>query len=157
MEYALKETALVIATLLKERQTILLRKGGIHEPSGQFQIEARKFYLFPTYYHVNHDHFKPEVWDWIKEIENKKPPEGEIHIPGWSELIDNQWIGDEEELIKLGPKHIWSEDYILERFHSGNQPGLNCLTLHTHRLDPPLIIPYDPSYQGCRSWAELKL
>ena len=51
LKIALKEWASVCAALGDGRQIILLRKGGIYESAGEFEIEHRQFVLFPTYLH----------------------------------------------------------------------------------------------------------
>src|SRR5271168_430924 len=53
LKVGLKEWAAVCAALGDGRQIILLRKGGIYESAGEFEIEHRQFLLFPTYLHQN--------------------------------------------------------------------------------------------------------
>jgi hypothetical protein len=53
LRVALKEWASVCGALSRGRQIILLRKGGIYESAGEFEIEHRQFLLFPTYLHQN--------------------------------------------------------------------------------------------------------
>ncbi len=47
----LKEWATICNALERGRQIVLLRKGGIHESAGEFELEHREFLLFPTYLH----------------------------------------------------------------------------------------------------------
>ena len=47
--YALKEWATIVTALENGEQTVILRKGGILETASGFKIEARKFFLFPTF------------------------------------------------------------------------------------------------------------
>src|SRR5580692_10141938 len=53
LQIALKEWATVCDALATGRQIILLRKGGIYEAAGEFELENREFFLFPTYLHQN--------------------------------------------------------------------------------------------------------
>src|SRR3954447_24211157 len=53
LSVALKEWATVCRALESGRQILLLRKGGIYESGGEFQVENREFLLFPTYVHQN--------------------------------------------------------------------------------------------------------
>src|SRR5258706_7023725 len=53
LNVALKEWASVCNTLEEGRQIILLRKGGILEAIGGFELEHPQFFLFPTYLHQN--------------------------------------------------------------------------------------------------------
>src|SRR3990170_4065613 len=50
---ALKEWAIVCQALESGRQIVLLRKGGIHDIGGEFELEHREFLFFPTYLHQN--------------------------------------------------------------------------------------------------------
>src|SRR5436309_14463591 len=53
LNVALKEWASVCSALEEGRQIILLRKGGILEAIGGFELEYPQFFLFPTYLHQN--------------------------------------------------------------------------------------------------------
>ena len=53
LQVALKEWAVVCRALESGRQIILLRKGGIYEAAGEFEVENREFLLFPSYVHQN--------------------------------------------------------------------------------------------------------
>src|SRR3954468_20880087 len=53
LQVALKEWATVCHALETGRQMVLLRKGGIYEAAGEFEVENPEFLLFPTYLHQN--------------------------------------------------------------------------------------------------------
>src|SRR5437762_14278621 len=53
LNVALKEWASVCSALEEGRQILLLRKGGILEAIGGFELEHPQFFLFPTYLHQN--------------------------------------------------------------------------------------------------------
>ena len=57
-QLALKEWSAVVHALLDGRQTVLLRKGGIHEK--RFAVTASRFLLFPTVAHSHADRVRPE-------------------------------------------------------------------------------------------------
>jgi len=48
LRHALKEWAVTCRALAEGRQAILLRKGGIGEAGGAFQVEHTRFWLLPT-------------------------------------------------------------------------------------------------------------
>src|SRR6266853_2059215 len=48
---AFKEWAVVVDALGKGEQVLILRKGGIREPRGEFHVDHHEFWLFPTQYH----------------------------------------------------------------------------------------------------------
>src|SRR2546421_11105863 len=61
LSIALKEWATVCRALETGRQILLLRKGGILESIGGFELENPQFLLFPTYLHQNLAMLKPEA------------------------------------------------------------------------------------------------
>src|SRR5687767_1695492 len=61
LQVGLKEWAIVCHALEQGRQIILLRKGGIRESGGEFELEHRQFLLFPTYLHQTLNGLKPSV------------------------------------------------------------------------------------------------
>ena len=56
---ALKEWATIVNALENGKQTVILRKGGILETSSGFNVESKKFLLFPTWEHQEEKHVKP--------------------------------------------------------------------------------------------------
>ena len=50
-----KEWAFICEALGQGVQTIILRKGGISEGRGGFQIEHDRFFLYPTFDHQRND------------------------------------------------------------------------------------------------------
>src|SRR5437870_4262401 len=71
MNVALKEWAVVCQALSTGRQIILLRKGGISESTGGFELENREFLLFPTYLHQNVDMLKSEAHDHVEKRDDE--------------------------------------------------------------------------------------
>src|SRR5436309_9744278 len=61
LNIALKEWDTVCDALRSGRRMILLRKGGIAEGAGGFQVEHRQFLLFPTFVHQDYRMLKPEA------------------------------------------------------------------------------------------------
>src|ERR1700733_10380188 len=61
LSVALKEWATVCRALTEGRQMLLLRKGGIYESGGEFELEHRQFLFFPTYLHQNLKMLKPDA------------------------------------------------------------------------------------------------
>ena len=59
--FAFKEWAVTCQALAAGRQSLLLRKGGIHERNGRFEVEHAEFWLFPTRFHQNPDEIRDEA------------------------------------------------------------------------------------------------
>ena len=49
--HALKEWAVAVNALESGKTIMLLRKGGIHERGGRFQVAHEQVLLYPTYEH----------------------------------------------------------------------------------------------------------
>ena len=82
LQVALKEWATVCRALESGRQIILLRKGGIYEAAGEFEVEHREFLLFPTYVHQNLKMLKPS------EHEGFEPRSEENFLPFFFGPVD---------------------------------------------------------------------
>jgi hypothetical protein len=65
MTTALKEWSAAVHALLDGRQTVLLRKGGIHEK--RFAVAAQEFLLFPTVAHSHAERVRPEHRDLLAD------------------------------------------------------------------------------------------
>ena len=61
LNHAFKEWAIICQALAEGRQALILRKGGIAESTGEFQLEQMRFWLFPTYVHQQRSGIKPEA------------------------------------------------------------------------------------------------
>ena len=55
---AFKEWAIVCEALGKGQQSIIFRKGGIHEGKRGFQFKHDQFFLFPTRFHEQEQNVK---------------------------------------------------------------------------------------------------
>ena len=73
LRIALKEWAVVCRALADGRQSLLLRKGGIAETGGQFQIEHSRFWLYPTYVHQQAEGIIPAARDLLLQVESERP------------------------------------------------------------------------------------
>src|SRR3989304_10019603 len=71
---ALKEWAVTIKALDKGIQTILFRKGGIHEEGREFRIEHDRFLFYPTYEHQRDelvkDKFRKELYTILRDSDD---------------------------------------------------------------------------------------
>src|SRR5690349_24075785 len=67
LNVALKEWDTVCRALGAGKQILLLRKGGIFESAGGFEIENRHFVLFPTFLHQNPQMLKDDALKWYEK------------------------------------------------------------------------------------------
>jgi hypothetical protein len=152
---ALKEWAVVVAALRSGRQMLLLRKGGIHERRGGFEVEHREFFIFPTYLHQRDDDLVPEFHDELTRGRNTRPPDGWISIDTYCTVEEAFEVSELAPLTSLEGAHIMSWTAVETRFFYRSRPGLHVLALRAYRLPEPVVIPNTPRYDGCVSWVEL--
>lgn len=152
---ALKEWAVVCQALAEGRQTILIRKGGIEEIKGGFQVSHRDFWLFPTYVHQKAADLVPAVQEEFAAIQAAPPPPGRLPIQLYASVVDAVQVLELERLRALEGCHILSWECVAARFHYRNRPGVHVLTLRVHRRPEAVDLPAAPWYDGCVSWVEL--
>ena len=150
---ALKEWATVCRALEDGRQILLLRKGGIYEAAGEFELEHRQFLLFPTYLHQNlkmlkaseHAGFEPATAEPAK-----------IRISAAAQVTDILPVASRAAMDALNDQHVWAPPLIDMRFNYKPQNPLYLLLLRAFRLTDPVTIDNTPAYAGCKSWVPLE-
>jgi len=150
LQHALKEWATAIAALEAGETITLLRKGGIREVGGRFQVPQRRVVLFPTYEHQQPEALKPEYGDRV----GAKPGET-LRIGSWADITDVLLLRDAAALSDLSPHHIWSDRVAETRFNWKPTQPLYVLLLRVYCLPQPVWIEPRSQYGGCRSWIEL--
>ncbi len=156
MMKALKEWATVITALENGDQTVLLRKGGILETASGFQVEDRKFFLFPTYEHQDNSSLKSQFYRYLADVREQKPRDGFNRITSYAEVLEECDISSMGIIEKLSDFHIWSESYIVERMNWMPEKSMTAIFLKTYKISP-VEISVLPEYHGCKSWIELNV
>src|SRR5712691_5143990 len=77
---ALKEWAVVVHALGTGKQTMLLRKGGLHARHGRFATEPTEFFLFPTYVHQMEQGVTSEATADLHIVMKSRPVEDQLVI-----------------------------------------------------------------------------
>lgn len=148
-----KEWSLVCDSLAQGTQSIILRKGGIHEGRGGFEWRHREFFLFPTWFHTQAEKLR-EVPEGVTVF----PPEEErtsVEIQGFATLEQVWKVTDWEKVAAIAPLHLWSEEVVKERFVYDDESCLHIALVRAYRLPQVWSFPYTRSYGGCRSWVTL--
>ncbi len=153
LQVALKEWDIVCRALGTGRQMILLRKGGISESIGGFEIEHRKFLLFPTFLHQNLAMLKPA--EQAKMVSHSAEPD-EILIQFVAEIVDILQLQSREQIDRLDKEHIWAPPLIDMRFNYKPKNPLYLLTVRAYKLASPVTLRNTPAYAGCKSWVPLE-
>ena len=151
---ALKEWATVVKALEQGKQTVILRKGGILETASGFNIESKKFFLFPTWEHQETKHVKPEFHEFLNSILNKKPEEGFNKISSYAEVLYEKDVKSNDVINNLLPFHVWSDSYIQERRNWMPEKPMKAVFLKIIKI-PEFNLPLQPEFSGCKSWIEL--
>ncbi len=156
---ALKEWAVTQRSLLEGHQIVLLRKGGLIEDTGDFDLKARQFLIYPTYEHETEraGDLQPCFGQWLKEEEARKLTPGQIRIEAAAEVSDVVRVDDRAKLLNLAPQHIWSQQFIDGRYDWEPYKPVFVLLLRAYALASPQIIPVTRAYGGCRSWIDLEM
>ena len=150
---ALKEWAIVCRALECGRQMLLLRKGGIYESAGEFELEHRRFVLFPTYLHQNAKMLKPDEQAGL-ELRDAEP--ARIKLTAAGEVTDIIQVRSRTQIDALDPEHVWAPPLIDMRFNYRPDNPLYLLLVRAYRLAQPATIENTPAYTGCKSWVPLE-
>ena len=154
MMYGLKEWATVVKALEQGKQTVILRKGGILETASGFNIESKKFFLFPTCEHQETKHVKPEFHEFLNSVLNKKPEEGSNKMSSYAEVLYEKDVKSNDVINNLLPFHVWSDSYIQERRNWMPEKPMKAVFLKIIKI-PEFNLPLQPEFSGCKSWIEL--
>ena len=155
-QIAFKEWACIVKVLGQGKQILILRKGGIREEGGEFQVEYDEFFLFPTYEHQKKSDLKPQAHRELDLSIQEKPGSGQIPIQYYAKAAGVLHLTEESDLERLSPYHVWSDQAVRQRFEFGRQKGLFALAVRIFQLPAAHWIPSDPEYGGCKSWVSLK-
>lgn len=152
LNIALKEWDTVCRALAAGRQILFLRKGGIYESAGGFEIENRQFLLFPTFLHQNPQMLKDDALPWY---ERRAAEPDQITLSHAGEISDIIRIQSRAQMDALGDEHVWAAPLIDMRFNYKPQNPLYLLLVRCYALPRPVTIQNTPAYAGCKSWVPL--
>ncbi len=147
-----KEWSLVCAALGRGAQSLILRKGGIHEGRGGFWWQHERFFLFPTHFHEQTVQFP-----WTPPHPVSLTPDEQVGhtIEYLAEVVSKHQITDWDVVSRLASLHFWTEATLRERFDYSEQAGISLAFLRIHRLATPWTFPDEKKFGGCRSWLDL--
>lgn len=147
----------MVCALLDGRQTVLLRKGGIHEKA--FDVSADRFVLFPTVAHSHRERVRPEHRDLL--------PAGEAEIDEAANtfqvrcgvsLVDVVPVVRTDGLPEIEDLHIWTADSVRsDRLEFRPKKALQVLVVRAFALPQPVWLERVEAYGGCKSWLDLPL
>jgi hypothetical protein len=150
---ALKEWSAAVHAMLDGRQSVLLRKGGIHEK--RFAVAAPEFVFFPTVAHGHLERVRPEHRGLLDVASGDSTDEG-ITVRAGAKVVAAVPVNRPERLDELAELHIWtSESVQADRLDFRPRHRLTVLVVQAIPLVEPVRLPRAPAYAGCVSWVEL--
>ncbi len=152
---AFKEWAVICRALASGRQDVILRKGGIVEPGGEFRAEHDEFLLLPTFVHQSPESLAAGARDLLVGVDADRPPEGTVVFRHRARVRESRRVLRLEDLAAYRDRHVWSDATVAERFHRWKDE-LNVLVVEVAPLPAPLTLPWHESFGGCKSWVELE-
>ena len=134
MRVAFKEWEVVVDALGRGEQILLLRKGGIHEARGGFQVGHLRFLLFPTSYHQQRDCVIPSAQARFDEIHRLRRSAETVRLEYSAELVETRPLESLAQAEALKGQHIWREEVIARRFEWGKEKTIHALVVRVLRL-----------------------
>ena len=156
MRIAFKEWAIVVDALGRGDQIIVLRKGGLSEGPGGFQVEHPQFLFFPTLFHQQRKSVLSAAQSRFDRIAPYFPPASRLRLEFFANVVSWQSLDSLAAAERLRGQHIWREEVIAERFDWGKSKNIFAIACRVHRLRSPVELPMLGGYDGCKSWVELE-
>jgi hypothetical protein len=154
LNIACKEWASVCAALAFGGQSILVRKGGIHEGPEGFRVAHQRFWLYPTQFHQQPGQLRTGYEHWIEEGLRWKHRGREVPLQAIATVTGVEHLTNEAQLEQLEARTILSFETLQQRFHY-REKGLFVVTVSIQLRSEPHWITETPAYAGCKSWVEL--
>lgn len=153
---AFKEWAVVVDALGRGEQILILRKGGISEGKGGFQVDHPRFWLFPTLFHQQRESVLPQAQARFDEIAPQLPDPDKLRIEFFAEVVDWRRLDAFADAERLRGQHIWRDEVIAQRFDWGRSKSIFAMVVRVFRLPRAVELPMRSAYGGCKSWIELE-
>ena len=155
--HCFKEWQIICEAIHRGEQSVILRKGGIHEGKDGFSFgNIGSFVLFPTRFHAQGNHVDQEgAFTPGKEWEQGDS----VVFDTLCDVVETHELTHWDTVNKLDAFHIWSEECIRDRFDwegKGMASGkIHAAVIRAYKLSKPVSIEYSKRLGGCRSWVEL--
>jgi len=155
MHNAFKEWAIIVDALMLGRQIIILRKGGLIEGKGGFQVEHPEFLLFPTLFHQQRESVLPEAQARYDEISPQLPGPDVLRLECFARVVAWRRLESFDAAHALRGLHVWRDEVINHRFDWGRDRAIYVMAVRIFRLPNRIELPMQKSYGGCKSWIAL--
>lgn len=160
---ALKEWSAAVHAMLDGRQTVLLRKGGIHEKrftlsnvaGSAAPVTASRFLLFPTVAHSHAERVRPEHRDLLIPAAEDSTDDTLVVRAG-AKVVAAVEVNQPDALAEIADLHIWTAESVrTDRLDFRPKHRLTVLVVQASPLVEPVRLARAPEYAGCKSWVPL--
>lgn len=148
---ALKEWDVQCQLLTQGTTNLLIRKGGIMETHDGFEVEHKRFLLYPTFLHQNPEELRSEFHNQLRD----DPQPGHIQVPALAEVVAVHKVENLEQALALEPQQALTAAAIQRRFEYRKRPWVHALLLRVKPLIQPLKLEETSDMLGCISWVPL--
>jgi hypothetical protein len=149
-----KEWAAIGEALAAGRQTIILRKGGIHEGRAGFRVDHREFWLYPTHFHQAAENLTPDAAECVARATARQQQPGVVPLQHLALVREVHELATEETTLQFAGLHVWSEATVRQRFHY-RRPGLFLLVARIYSRENAVCVDESAEMAGCKSWVNL--
>ena len=153
-QVALKEWAVTVQALSLGQQTLLLRKGGIHEESKDFRVIHPEFLFYPTFEHQRENLLQHGYQSNLRAVLAEPRDEGQITFSHWAKVEELIEISQQDQVDGLAPHYIWTKEYAQSRLHWKPMLPLAVMLLRVYQMEQPVTVPFLSEYRGCTSWVD---
>lgn len=157
----LKEWGAVVHALLQGRQTVLLRKGGIHEKAFAPPLEVETgathggAVLFPTVAHSHRERVRAEHADLL-DLGEADVADDVLTLRAGVRVVDTIAVVRPEALPAIGDLHIWTDASVrADRVDFRPKHALTIMVVEALALPEPVALERTAEHGGCRSWLDL--
>ncbi len=148
---ALKEWDAQVRALEAGRVALIVRKGGIVETRGEFEVEHTRFLLYPTFLHQNPGELRSDAVPFLRD----HPSPGTVLFKSFCTVGQVWKLSDLERVKSLEPHQCLTQASLERRFRYRDKPWVHALLLRVYTLPAPVPIEETPMYSGCVSWVPL--
>jgi hypothetical protein len=153
---ALKEWATVLEAMRRGEQLVLIRKGGLIEPGGGFELAAECFVFYPTFEHQAVTYLRPEYRRYFEEALGRRAPDGRVRFDCFGVAGEALRVADPAQIARLAPFHTYGPDFVTQRLKWQPEQPLTVVPVRVFELAEPSVVPVEPEYAGCKSWVVLR-
>src|SRR5687767_9868798 len=138
-----KEWSMVCEALGAGAQSIILRKGGIHEGRGGFFWKHNGFFLFPTRFHEQGVQFP---WPGASPQAAEEGDDAPHTLTLFATVEFKHQLTAWDDVERLRPFHYWTTETVRDRFDYTDSAGISLAFLRVWRVQPPWTFPDQPRY-----------